>query len=249
MRPLLLASLVRLAGYGHTAIAQDANQKLAVKHLRLGQDALQAEHFDEAEREFKQAIELDPILELAHYGLGQTYMATRRYVQAVQAFVSTRDAFHRAAADQMVNGVEAERRIDDQIRSLRDQRHALESGRVRSSTNLANKLTQIDDQIRQLEGMRRRDRSAPPVTPPYISLALGSAWFRTSAFADAEREWRAALQVDPRLGEAHNNLAVVLMLTGRLDEAGREVQLAEKSGHRVSDTFKADLEARKAGKE
>ena len=38
------------------------------------------------------------------------------------------------------------------------------------------------------------------------------------------------------------------MLTGRLDEAEREVQLAEQSGHRVSDAFKADLKARKAGK-
>ena len=38
------------------------------------------------------------------------------------------------------------------------------------------------------------------------------------------------------------------MLTGRLDEAEREIQLAEKSGHRVSDAFKADLKARKAGK-
>ena len=81
-----------------------------------------------------------------------------------------------------------------------------------------------------------------------MSVALGSAYFRTNAFAHAEREWRAALQADPKLGEAHNNLAVVLMLTGRLDEAEREVQLAEQSGHRVSEAFKADLKARKAGK-
>ena len=176
MRSLLLASLILFAGHVVFARAQDANEKLAIRHLRLGQDALQAERFDEAEREFKQAIALDPILELAHYGLGQTYMATRRYVEAVQAFSSARDAFQRAVADQMVNGVEAEQRIDDQIRSLRDQRHALESGRVRSSTNLASKLTQIDDQVRQLEAMRRRDRASPPVTPSYISLALGSAY-------------------------------------------------------------------------
>ena len=78
---------------------------------------------------------------------------------------------------------------------------------------------------------RRRDGAAP-ITPTYISVALGSAYFRTNAFADAEREWRAALQVDPKLGEAHNNLAVVLMLTGRFDEAEREVDLAEKSGHK-----------------
>ena len=221
-----------------------------MQHLRLGQDALQSERFDEAEREFKPAIELDPILELAHYGLGQTYMATRRYVEAVQAFMQRRVT--RSIAPRPIRSSTAskrERRIDDQIRSLRDQRHALESGRVRTST-------QRHDQA---DADRRPDPAArshappraivgTPETPAYISMALGSAYFRTSAFADAEREWRAALQADPKLGEAHNNLAVVLMLTGRLDEAEREVQLAEQSGHRVSEAFKADLKARKAGK-
>ena len=220
------------------------------QHLRAGQNALQSERFDEAEREFKSAIELDPLLELAHYGLGQTYMATRRYVEAVRAYLATRDAFHRAAADQMTNKVEGDRRLDDQIRIP-----ARRSGMRSSPAGCAprgqprEQAAEIDDQIRQLEAMRRRDGSGgTPQTPAYISVALGSAYFRTNAFADAEREWRAALQVDPKLGEAHNNLAVVLMLTGRLDEAEREMQLAEKSGHRVSDAFKADLKARKAGK-
>jgi Tfp pilus assembly protein PilF len=108
-------------------------------------------------------------------------------------------------------------------------------------------LAQIDDQIRQLEGMRRRDSTVGTVvTPAYISVALGSAYFRTNAFPDAEREWRAALAANPKLGEAHNNLAVVLMLTGRFDEAEREVELAEKAGHKVSDRFKDDLKAAKA---
>ena len=66
------------------------DQKRAVQHLRAGQEALQSERFDEAEREFKSAIDLDPLLELAHYGLGQTYMATRRYVEAVKAPTSRR---------------------------------------------------------------------------------------------------------------------------------------------------------------
>jgi Tfp pilus assembly protein PilF len=247
MHIVAIACLLLLALSSVPARAQ-APRTRAIQHLRAGQEAMQAEKWDIAEREFKSAIELDPLLELAHYGLGQTYMATKRYVEAVRAFVASRDAFQRAAADEMVGGLEAERRIEDQIRTLKDQRRALESGRY-VTPNLQATLVKIDDQIRQLEMHRgrRRDGSAP-VTPPYISIALGSAYFRTGAFADAEREWRAAVAAQPDLGEAHNNLAVVLMLTGRFDEAEREVQLAEKSGHRVSDAFKADLKARKAGK-
>ena len=50
-------------------------------------------------------------------------------------------------------------------------------------------------------------------------MTLGSAYFRTDAMADAEREYRAALAVDPKLGEAHSNPAVVCLLTGRYPEA------------------------------
>jgi Flp pilus assembly protein TadD len=237
------------AAHAHPVVAQTpqtrAEQAKAVNHLRAGQNALQRERYEEAEREFKEAIELDPLLELAHYGLGQTYMATKRYVEAVRAYTATRDAFHRAATEEVTDTLASEQRADAQLRALKDQRRFLESGKVRS-INLQNMMARIDEQIRQLEASRGRQRDGQaPVTPPYISVALGSAYFRTNAFADAEREWRAAVAVDPKVGEVHNNLAVVLMLTGRLDEAEREVQLAEKNGHRVSDAFKADLKARK----
>ena len=56
------------------APAQESKQVLAVQHRRAGQQALQVERWEEAEREFKTAIEFDPLLELAHYGLGQSYM-------------------------------------------------------------------------------------------------------------------------------------------------------------------------------
>lgn len=248
MRHLLLVVAFAI-GTVAAAPVQTPQSRAAVQHLRAGQDALQSERWEEAEREFKQAIELDPLLDLAHYGLGQTYMATKRYVEAVKAFTGARDAFHKAAGDQITNSVAWEQRLDDQIRSLRDTSRALESGRLRSSgTNVSTKVGEIESQIRQLEAMRRKDRVTAPVTPAYISLALGSAYFRTSAFPDAEREWRAALEANPKLGEAHNNLAVVLMLTGRFDEAEQEIDLAEKNGHKVSDQFKADLKARKAAK-
>jgi len=60
--------------------------------------------------------------------------------------------------------------------------------------------------------------------------------------ADAEREYRAAIAVDPKLGEAHNNLAVVCMLTGRFADAEQEIKAAEKSGFRVNPQLKEDLQ-------
>ena len=102
---------------------------LAVQHLRAGQQALQVERWEEAEREFKTAIGLDPLLELAHYGLGQSYMGMRRYAESVIAYRKCRDVYHDSESARMANDVDAQRRLDDQIRSLRDEKHALETGR------------------------------------------------------------------------------------------------------------------------
>ena len=55
--------------------------------------------------------------------------------------------------------------------------------------------------------------------PSFVSLALGSAFFRLGRLADAEREYKATIAADPKTGEAHSNLAVVYLQTGRFDDA------------------------------
>ena len=83
--------------------------------------------------------------------------------------------------------------------------------------------------------------NGPEPVPAWLSLALGSAYFRSNALADAEREYRAAIEVDSKLGEAHNNLAVVYMTTGRYPQADAEVKAAEKNGFRVNPQLKEDI--------
>ena len=93
-----------------------------------------------------------------------------------------------------------------------------------------------------------RDMSIQSRVPAFVSLALGSAYFRQERMTDAEREYKAAIDDDPKAGEAHNNLAVLYMFTGRFDESTKEIALAEKSGYRVNPEFKKDLEAKRNGR-
>jgi Tfp pilus assembly protein PilF len=83
--------------------------------------------------------------------------------------------------------------------------------------------------------------------PAWISLALGSAYFRAGKLADAEQEYKAAIAADPGTGEAHSNLAVVYLETGRYDEAEKAVKAAEKAGFRVNPQLKQDIKDRQSG--
>jgi tetratricopeptide (TPR) repeat protein len=223
----------------------DADRQLALTHLRAGEDALATERFQEAEREFRAAIQLNPRLELAHYGLGRVFMATRQYQSAVDAFVSCKNLFQLSAAEDRDDRMAYERRLDDQIQGKRDELRALQSGRIRSS-NPVSSIDRVREELSQLERLRQRSREPEGGPPPFILTALGGAYFRMNAFAEAEQEWRLAAAADPNIGEVHNNLAVVCMLTGRLEEAQREIQFAEKAGFRVSPGLKEELKRRAA---
>jgi Flp pilus assembly protein TadD len=218
----------------------------AMKHLRLGQENQRAEKWDLAEREFQTAAELEPPLEMAHYGLGQVYMATKRYPAAVQAYLACRRAFQSNVAHAAGNDLAAQRRLDDQIQALEEERTLLNTGRVKSM--LSSGPVELDRRIADLRSRRFHDATGVPPVPTWISLALGSAYFRAAAMADAEREYRATLAVDPKLGEAHNNLAVVYLLTGRLADAEQEIKAAERAGFRVNPQLKEDLKKAAAGR-
>lgn len=220
----------------------DRDRLEALQHYRVGQDSLRSEHFDAAEQEFTKAAKLDPTLELAPYGLGQVYMATKRYRPAIAAYEKCRQVFRANAVVVAGDEMAHERRIDDQIKALEDQQRLYQQPgkNPNSAASLAN-MQQLDMQIRAMKDARRRIAGGPEPTPAWISIALGSAYFRADAMADAEREYRAAIDVDQKLGEAHNNLAVVYMLTGRYPEADVEIKAAEKAGFRVNPQLKEDL--------
>lgn len=234
---IVFASMLAMPAVAQTNAKQQAE---AIRHLRLGQENLRAEKWDLAEAEFRAAIKLDPLLELAHYGVGQVCMATKRYPEAVTAYLDCRDAFRAQAARGQGARLDNEKRLSDQLQDLEEQKRMLQSGRIKV-LDLSAQIQKVDMMINELRSRRFQVAEGPPPVPTWISVALGSAYFRTGAMADAEREYRAAVDVDPKLGEAHNNLAVVYMLTRRFDEAEAAIKSAEKAGFRVNAQLKEDL--------
>jgi Tfp pilus assembly protein PilF len=211
----------------------------AMRHLHRGQENLRAEQWDKAEVEFRAAVKLEPTMEMAHYGLGQAAMNTKRFPAAVAAYQACRDAFLTNRARLATHDLHAERLLDDQIRALEDERTLLATGRVVAM--LSSGPADLDRRIAEMRAARYHDATAMPGVPAWISLALGSAYFRSGSMADAEREYRETLKADPKIGEAHNNLAVVCLQTGRFQEADVELKAAERAGFRVNPQLKEDV--------
>lgn len=218
----------------------------AQARLKEGQRLMSSERFEAAAEAFREAIHLDPLLVMAHYGLGQAHMALKAYPSAVTAFRGARAAFHERAAQGVSRRMEIESARQDRILALRDKIRDNQERQLPPGSSAAQerdrRVQQWELEISSLQRSQNEMQTIPEL-PPGLSLALGSAHFRSGQLADAEREYRAALAVQPRLGEPRNNLAVVLLLTGRPAEAKEQLSIAEKNGFRVSAALKKDVEA------
>jgi tetratricopeptide (TPR) repeat protein len=224
-------------------LASEADRKEAIKHYRAGHELLAAEHWEKAAAAFQVAIEHDPLLTDAHYGLGQSYMGLQRYASAIQAFESCIDAARTFDGLRQKNRVATDRAIDEEIRELRDSVRRVASGQVRvAQPNI--KVTQLEQRIDELERSRSSmsTRFEPPAT---VLLSLGSAYFRNEDREGAEKNWAEAARVNSKLGEAWNNLAVIYLGSGRKQEAETAVKNAERAGFRVNPRLKDDIKAMK----
>ena len=227
-------------------VVDDVSHARALTHYRLGEELYRGEQFAKAIEEFQLAIKFDPLLTIAHYEVGQSYMALRQYQEAIRAYVGCRAAFQSMAGLMARNDAVTDQRRDDEIRELRDSIRDIQSGRIKVAAGRDAMVARLEHRISDLDRMRQRGTTAYE-TPAEVSLALGSAYFRAGDLVSAEREWKAAVAVNARLGEAHNNLAALYAMTGRRREAEESVRQAERAGFHVNPQLKSDIQAMPRG--
>ncbi len=249
MRTLVVAialSAITCAPSPAAAQAGPSREKARLEY-RVGMDHMRAEAWAQAARSFQQAIDLDPQFDFAYYWLGRANMNQKKYIEAIAAYTKCRDLYLAQAGRQFSNAQEAQRYRNDRLTEIDEQLRMVRSGP---------QTPQAQDQLRQLENTRRdmQDRiqrgsnmSIDATVPAWVSLSLGSAYFRSGKLADAEREYKAAIAVDSKAGEAHSNLAVVYLETGRLVDAERSLAAARKAGFKVNPQLEQDIKDRKRG--
>jgi Tfp pilus assembly protein PilF len=246
----LICAVVALMFFPAAATAQDLppdRTHAAHQHYKAGVELMSSESWEQAAAEFKAAIAIDKTMAMAHYNLGQCRMNQKRYAEAVTAYEDCRTAFEGLSGLSQKEREARDRHRRDEINELKDDLTRLKSLKGAGDTHTTETAMgmRMEERLRQLESMQSKDRAGDSMVPAGVYLALGSAYFRQGKLADAEREYRQALQHDPKLGAAHNNLAVIYLMSGKALEAEASMKLAEKNGFRVSPAFKDDVKAAK----
>ena len=231
---------------GPSPEAQRAN-----RHYAQGWTAMRAEAWAEAAQEFKEALDSDPKFALAYYSLGRAEMGRRDFSRAIAAYTKCRDLYVSGGGERYTSQLDATRRITDRILEYRMAlTQATQNTGPKSSTQSQSLyIRELETQITRLEQARDRNLNLTfdASVPYFVPMALGAAYFRSGQVADAEREYKAALDANPRSGETHSNLAVLYLTTDRLDQATREIKLAEDTGFKVNSNLKDEINRKKRG--
>ena len=225
----------------------DAARERAQAPYQAGMEHLRSEAFDAAIKSFQQSIELDSTFDMAYYMLGRTYMMTKSYASAVIALSKCRDLHLAESTKKLLTKQEVQQYRRQRIGEIDDRITDLEAAIARPGTR---NIAQMKTEIQMLQERRRQiadaERELTPdrAVPSFVSLALGSAQFRSGNLPEAEKAYRATVAADPKVGEAHSNLAVVYMETGRFGEAEKAIAAAERTGFRVLPALKEELKKR-----
>ena len=137
-------------------------------------------------------------IEDAYYGLGLANMRMKKYGDAIGAYVKCRDLYreHGGQAVHQPAGCATYRHdrlteIDEIDPTVPDRPS---DGDVAGPPASAARAAARNSGIH----LARQQHDVENSVPAFVYLALGSAYFRTEQLADAEREYKAAIAVEPK---------------------------------------------------
>jgi tetratricopeptide (TPR) repeat protein len=246
MRSIGVTVIACVLGLSVVAAQPKSTRERARVQNQLGWEDMKSEAWERAARSFQNAIDIDPEFEIPHYGLGRANMALKKFDAAIAAYERCRNLYRAQAGRQFTNAQEAQRYRRDRITEIDEQLRTVQSGPMTGAR--ADMVRQLQNQRRDIQEsiQRGNDITIEAMVPAYVSLALGSAYFRSGRLSDAEREYKATIASDSRAGEAHSNLAVVYFETGRFSEASASLQNARKSGFKVNPELERAIKERTA---
>ena len=208
---------------GRHALEVTKNNYLA--HLSLGVFLFNKGQMDEAIRQYRETIRLNPDYAEAHYNLGaalgvkgQMNEAIRQYQEAIRLNPDYTEAHNNLGAALGMKG-----QIDEAIRQLQ-KAIRLKPDYAEAHNNLGTALGkkgQMGEAIRQYQEAIR-------LKPDYAEAHnnLGIALGKKGQMDEAIRQYRETIRLNPDYAEAHYNLGTALGVKGQMDEAIRQFQEA-----------------------
>jgi tetratricopeptide (TPR) repeat protein len=242
-----LSCLILCFGLGLGGVIAQSTREIrqASALVQKGDRAFKSGNADKARRSFQKALEVVPDFPEAHLGLGHIAMTEARFEDALAEYTTAKEGYG-GISDLMLD-LQAERYADAQreIRVLEDQVRVINDTTVKvSESTRTTKTLQLQERIRALRAMEYPTAENAHKPPPELYFHLGNALFRLGRREEALANWETCVGEDASFPLVYNNLAVIYMQLGRLDDAWGSLLKAEELGVTVNPDLKNDVRNR-----
>jgi tetratricopeptide (TPR) repeat protein len=226
--------------------------KVAQKYYLEGKKKFIKEDFKKAEEELDKCLQVMPEHADAYYLLAQIGYKKGRFEEAlddIQKAVANHEyiaQFYTFTHQERLEILrEQKRKAEEQILDFQDELNKLsgvsgtdaemQRARIRSQIQARqNGISQIDSQMHEPVP----DALQIPADYYYV---YGNIFFKMKQFQKAYEQWTKTIEIDPKHGNAYNNLANLYFMSKQYDQALKYLELAESSGAEVNPEFKKAL--------
>jgi tetratricopeptide (TPR) repeat protein len=183
--------------------------------------------YEEAEKEFRRAIRIDPDMFIAHYNYGVILGRMNRLKEAENAYKKAIELAPKIGLAQNNLGIiltksrkyeEAEETYRDAIKKLPSTSPYLSIAHLNLGKLLCD-LRRYDEAEIEYNEAKRLD---PNLKEAYVNL--GNLYVEQEAYKEAKKEYKQALEIDYQMPNVHNNLGVVLAKLNMFEEAKAEFE-------------------------
>ncbi len=173
---------------------------------------------DEAIKNYRMAVEIDPTYQDAQNNLGHALAEKDKYAEAIPHYLAAlrRNSRHVEVHNNLGNALTSLGQIDQGIEHYKialtnDPTHADAHNNLGIALAMKGKLDEAIEEFHAALKYKTNNASA--------HSNLGNAFAAQKKFEDAIREYEASLRLDPKDSQAQNNLGNVLTELGRTEDA------------------------------
>ncbi len=245
---IVTVALLLTVGPQAEALGKD-RLKLARSQAAKAEKMVEKSEYVGAERLFRNAISIEPLLPTAYLGLGKALVGQQRYAEALDVLEQAEQRY--VEWEQAVQIGDLTKRVvaERQLQSIEDVRATI-SGRNSASSRGSSQpgqvgigqLTPEKIQTEQFLFRNHRELEGFHAIPAQVFYLEGISYLRTNQRTKGIEALRVCLLTNRRHYLAHYNLAVALFTQGEFDEAKTHLDSALKGGVEPHGNFVADLD-------
>jgi tetratricopeptide (TPR) repeat protein len=209
---------------------------------------------DKAEKKLMEAIKVMPEHADAYYVMAQIHLKRKAFPEALAAITTAEKNYAATAKLHTFTYQEYLDRLRKQKQDLEERRQKVQEALSRWPVSASNPDPERDRLENEEQALTQNihavnNRLTSPIPPTFEIPAdyfyiHGNALFQLRRAPEAAAQYQEAIRLDPKHGNAYNNMALVQFSLGKYREALDCLEQAEAAGVKVNPDFKKAVESK-----